>query len=194
MALLDNYTLYIYTVYYKCWNGAHREVIMFLTLQVLTVCLVAVAMALALAHALELPGKMRLDKAAYLATQPIYYPGFTVGGGIGEGGGMWAMLILLLLTPRASPEFRWTLAAFVALVAMHLAYWVFTHPVNKFWLRDHQLKGFSGGFFRFDPAGRSAPASEDDWRWLRRRWEYSHVARAALAVISFVCLVIAVAI
>ena len=30
--------------------------------QILTVILVAVAMALALAHSLELPGKMRLDK------------------------------------------------------------------------------------------------------------------------------------
>jgi hypothetical protein len=81
---------------------------MFLTLQVLSVCLMAVAMSLALAHALELPGKMRLDREAYLATQPIYYPGFTVGAGIGEGGGVVATLILLLLTPRASQEFQWT--------------------------------------------------------------------------------------
>ncbi|CAN5853005.1 hypothetical protein BH20PSE1_BH20PSE1_12420 [soil metagenome] len=61
--------------------------IMFSVLQVLTVILVAVAMALALAHALELPGKMRLDKETYYAMQPIYYPGFTIGGGIGEAGG-----------------------------------------------------------------------------------------------------------
>jgi hypothetical protein len=40
---------------------------MFDILQVLTVLLVAVAMALALAHALELPGKMRLSKDAYYA-------------------------------------------------------------------------------------------------------------------------------
>ena len=46
-------------------------------LELLSVCLVAVAVALPLAHALEWPGKMRLDKEAYLATQPIYYPGFT---------------------------------------------------------------------------------------------------------------------
>jgi hypothetical protein len=169
---------------------------MFLTLQVLSVCLVAVAMSLALAHALELPGKMRLHKEAYLATQPIYYPGFTVAGGIGEAGGMVTTLILLLLTPQPSREFQWTLLALLGLVAMHLAYWVFTHPVNKFWLREYQLKGFSGGFFRFDPAARSAPAAtaKDDWKRLRRRWEYSHVARAVLAGISFVFLVIAVAI
>jgi hypothetical protein len=59
---------------------------MFCVLQVLTVILVAVAIALALAHALELPGKMRLSKDAYYAMQPIYYPGFTIGGGIGEAG------------------------------------------------------------------------------------------------------------
>jgi hypothetical protein len=29
----------------------------------------------ALAHALELPGKMRLTKDAYFAMQHIYYPG-----------------------------------------------------------------------------------------------------------------------
>jgi hypothetical protein len=108
---------------------------------------------------------------------------------------MVATLILLLLTPRASQEFPWTLLGFIGLVTMHLAYWVFTHPVNKFWLREYQLKGFSGGFFRFDPAGRSAPAApgEDDWKLLRRRWEYSHVARTGLAITSLVFLVIAVA-
>jgi hypothetical protein len=163
-------------------------------LQVLSVCLVAIASALPLAHALELPGKMRLDKDAYLAMQPIYYPGFTIGAGFGEGGGMIATLILLLVTPTASREFRWTLLAFIALAGMHAAYWIFTHPVNKFWLRDYQLQGFGRGFFRFDPAKRAAPiaAREDDWKRFRDRWEYSHVLRAVLAGASFVCLVIAV--
>jgi hypothetical protein len=149
-------------------------------------------MALSLAHALELPGKMRLDRDAYLSVQPIYYPGFTVGGGIGEAGGMIATLLLLLLTPRASAAFLWTLVAFISLVAMHLAYWAFTHPVNKFWLKDASLSGLGGGFFRFDPVNRSAP--EDAWQHLRNRWEYSHVIRALLAGVSFVCLVVAVAI
>jgi hypothetical protein len=35
--------------------------------------LAAVTMALSLAHALELPGKLRLGKEQYLAVQPIYY-------------------------------------------------------------------------------------------------------------------------
>jgi Anthrone oxygenase len=169
---------------------------MFLLLQVASVFLVSVAMALALAHALELPGKMRLDKETYLAMQPIYYPGFTMGGGVGEGGGMIATLILLLLTPSQNPAFRWTVIAFVALVAMHVAYWIFTHPVNKFWLRNHNLAGFSGGFLRFDPMKRDAPedSGENMWKRIRNRWEYSHVLRAVLAAISLICLVIAVAV
>ncbi len=103
---------------------------MFLTLQVLAVVLVSVAMALALAHALELPGKLRLSKAAYLSTQPIYYPGFTIGGMVGEAGGLLTTLLLVLAMPAGTAEFWLTLGTFVVLLAMHAAYWVLTHPVN----------------------------------------------------------------
>jgi hypothetical protein len=53
---------------------------MYVAFEVLTVMLAAVTMSLALAHALELPGKLRLNKEQYLAVQSIYYPGLTVGG------------------------------------------------------------------------------------------------------------------
>jgi hypothetical protein len=53
---------------------------MLLTLQVISVFLVAVAMSMALAHALEFPGKLRLNEQTYRVVQTIYYPGFTVGG------------------------------------------------------------------------------------------------------------------
>jgi hypothetical protein len=49
-------------------------------LQVVTIMVVSVAMALSLAHTLELPGKLRLTKEQYLAIQQIYYPGFSYGG------------------------------------------------------------------------------------------------------------------
>jgi hypothetical protein len=170
---------------------------MFLVLEVVAVALVSIAMALAVAHALEFPGKMRLDKQTYLAVQPIYYPGFTIGAGIGEGGGIGPTLILLLLTPSQRPSsFGWTLAAFVALLLMHASYWVFTHPLNKFWLKGQALAGFSGGFIRFDPMKRETPdvSRADDWERIRDRWEYSHIVRAVLAGISLVLLVIAVAV
>jgi hypothetical protein len=90
---------------------------MFDILQVLTVLLVAVAMALALAHALELPGKMRLSKEAYYAMQPIYYPGFTIGG-FAEPAGLILTIILLFLTPLGTADFWLTLAALVGLIGM----------------------------------------------------------------------------
>jgi hypothetical protein len=162
---------------------------MFQLLQVMTAILVSVAMALALAHALEFPGKIRLSKEAYLAVQPIYYPGFTMGGGIGEGGGMIALLALLAFTPYASTRFWWTLAAFVLLLTMHLIYWVVTHPVNNFWIKDIELTGLGVTFFSlFAPSAAEARA---EWSKLRDMWEYSHVARAVLAMLSLISLMIA---
>ena len=167
---------------------------MLLILEVVTVFLVAVAMSLSLAHALELPGKMRLERETYLAVQAIYYPGFTYGG-LGEGLGMVATLILLLLTPADNPAFWWILAAFVALLAMHAVYWIVTHPVNKYWLKDIRLAGAGREFFALDPMNKGA-ATEDGsngWRKLRDKWEYSHVLRAVLAAIALIALIVATA-
>jgi hypothetical protein len=166
---------------------------MVLILQVITVFLVAVAMSLSLAHALELPGKMRLDKDTYLAVQGIYYPGFTYGG-LGEGLGMLATLILLLLTPTNSAPFWWILTAFVALLAMHAAYWVITHPISKYWLKDTRLQGLGEEFFALDPIRKgAAQAGSEGWKKLRDKWEYSHVLRAVLAVIALIALIVATA-
>ena len=46
---------------------------MAVALKVATVFLVSVDMATSLAHALEFPGKLRLDERTYLAVQTIYY-------------------------------------------------------------------------------------------------------------------------
>jgi xanthosine utilization system XapX-like protein len=160
-------------------------------LQVVTVISVSVAMALALAHALELPGKLRLTKEAYYAMQSIYYPGFTIGG-IGEAGGLLLSIILLLLTPMGSADFSLTLVGLLGLIGMQAVYWIFTHPVNRFWLRGEKLGSFGSGFFSIG-AKRSSSQNETrqaDWMELRNRWEYSHVARAVLAMLSLICLVI----
>lgn len=166
---------------------------MYGVLEVLTILLVALAMALSLAHALELPGKRRLGRDAYLAVQPIYFPGFTIGGGVGEAGGLVATLLLVILTPRGGIAFWLILAAFLALLCMHLLYWVLTHPVNNFWLKNFKLQGAGRGFFAFDPLGRNGDAGHADWTLLRDRWEYSHVARAVLGLLSLALLSAAVA-
>jgi hypothetical protein len=164
----------------------------FLILEVATVVIVAVAMALVLAHVLELPGKMRLDKEQYLAVQPIYYPGFTIGEAA-EPLGLIALLLMLIATPSGSTPFWLTLGAFVTLIAMHAAYWLVTHPVNNFWLKDFKLKGVGAGFFSFDPLKRTRDDGNLDWTQLRDRWEYSHVLRAFLGMLSLILLATAVA-
>ena len=136
-----------------------------------------------------------------LAVQPIYYPGFTIAAGFGEGPAPIATAILLFLTPPGSAPFWLTLVALLGLLGMQAVYWIVTHPVNRYWLRDRleqeaeTRRGFASHFFLSDPAKRSRLEVEDlpaDWAALRDRWEYSHAVRAALALVSLIALVIAV--
>jgi hypothetical protein len=164
---------------------------MFQVLQIIAILLVAGAMSLALAHALEYPGKLRLEKDAYLATQQIYYPGFAIGG-LAEGLGVVATLLLVIVTPRGSGVYWLTLGAFIAMLCMHGAYWLLTHPVNNFWLKNVELKGVGRGFFAFDPLGRVRGSAAPDWTELRDRWELSHIIRAGLSFLALALLVTAV--
>ena len=162
-------------------------------IHVLSIILAAVAMALALAHALELPGKLRLTRDEYLVVQPIYYPGFTIGG-IAEPLGLLATAILVLLTPAGSRAFWLAVVALLGLIGMQAVYWIVTHPVNRFWLRDDVLGRAGTAFFAADPGGPSGSGGDTDatdWTMLRDRWEYSHVARAALGFVSLLALVFA---
>ena len=159
---------------------------MFQALSVLALLLVAITMGLSLAHALEFPDKLRLDESTYRAVQAIYYPGFTIGGLVGEFGGMLALAVPIYLTPMQADRFWWTVAAFSLLLAGHGVYWLVTHPVNDVWLKDTQLTGASRFFFSMF----SAP--DADWRHMRGVWEWSHVARACLATLSFLSMATAI--
>jgi hypothetical protein len=163
---------------------------MFPVLQTVTIVVVAVAMALTLAHALELPGKLRLNKEQYLAVQPIYYPGFTYGGAA-EPAALLLTLVLMLVTPPGV-AFWLAAGAFVALAAMHATYWLVTHPVNNFWLKDTKLRGAGAAFFK---AGAIRHADDPpDWTVLRNRWELSHVARAVFGLAGLILVAAAVAV
>jgi hypothetical protein len=94
---------------------------MLVALKIAAVTLVAVAMALALAHALEWPGKRRLSKEEYLTVQPIYYPGFTFGGA-SEPLAILVVIVLLAVTQTGTAASWLTAAALAALIAMHAAY------------------------------------------------------------------------
>jgi hypothetical protein len=164
---------------------------MFLIVQILTITLVALAMAPAIAHALEHPGKMRLGKNAYVAVQSVYYPGFTIVGALSEAGGIIAIVVLLILTPPSTTAFHLTLVALLTLATMQAVYWLLIHPVNRYWLQSGSTNLGNAGarFFAFDPGGRSAGTR--DWRKLRERWEYSHIGRAVLSFVSFFSLLLA---
>lgn len=157
-----------------------------MTLSLVAVFLVAVTMGLSLAHALEFPGKVRLAEPTYRAVQAIYYPGFTIGGLVGEFGALLTLPVLLAITPAGTKAFWWTLVSLCFLVLAHLSYWFVTHPVNSAWLKDTEVAGVGRLFFRV------GPGQESDWRHMRNLWEISHVARAVLAALAFVSLLIAV--
>jgi hypothetical protein len=158
--------------------------------QVLAVIFVGITTVPAVAYVLEFPGKMRLTQDVYFAVQKIYYPGFTIAG-IAEPLGLLATFILLLLTPPRTEAFWLTFVALVGLIGMQAVYWLVTHRVNRLWLQGQTLGGLGSGFFSF-ASGRRSEARPAGWTDLRDRWEYSHLARAVLAVLSLVALVIAI--
>ena len=164
---------------------------MFSTIQLVTVLLVALAMVPAVAHALELPGKLRLAREQYLMVQRIYFPGFTFVGGIAETLSVFATLGLVLMLPRGTQQFHLALAGLAALILMRAIYWIVTQPANRFWLREQNSpeppksdSPDSSALTKADPLGDSS-----DWRFQRSRWEYSHVARAVLGYLAVALLV-----
>jgi hypothetical protein len=166
-----------------------------LALKVAAEVFVAVAMALSLAHALEYPGKMRLDRPTYVAIQPIYYPAFRIGGGIGEGLGTILTFVLLLITPSDSEQFNWIAAAFASLLAMQAVYWTITYPVNNFWLERTVLNRPVRRFFGLSATTQTLARKERDSLWpaLQQRWEISQIARAFFGFVSVVTITVAVA-
>lgn len=152
--------------------------------EILAAALVGLAASMGLAHVLELAGKLRLTEEEYRTVQPIYYPGFTIGGFIGEFGGILVTAGLVGITPKPSPVLWLRVGALAALLAMHGVYWLMTHPVNKFWLAGQPVRGAGRGFFALGPQ----PRQRGDWRNLRDQWEMSHVIRAVLALVALALL------
>lgn len=153
---------------------------------IISLLLVAIKMGLSLAHALELPGKLRLDEKTYKAVQTIYYPGFTLGGLAGEFGGMLALAVLVYLTPFGTSRFWWTAVALGLLVVSHGTYWFVTHPVNNFWVKDVAMSAPGVAFFSTFVSERAR-----HWTELRNVWEISHVIRACLDMLSLISIAVA---
>lgn len=77
------------------------------------------------------------------------------------------------------------------MLLMHLIFWVFTQPVNRFWLRNQQMATAGAAFFEVH-AGKDNETR--DWTALRNQWEYSHLTRAVLSFIALALLAAAIAV
>src|SRR3569833_26167 len=137
-------------------------------------------MSLSLAHALEYPGKLRLDREHYIAVQTIYYPGFTYAG-VAEPAAVIVLVILLLMIPAGSTRFWLIAGALLAAALTHVLYWWRTAPINKVWLRNEELSPAAERLFGRDPQANT----NTDWQKLRARWEHSHILRAVTSGASF---------
>jgi hypothetical protein len=105
--------------------------------------------------------------------------------------GSFHVLALLFLTPQGTPAFWLRLVALVAMFGVQLVFWMFTQPVNNFWLQSTTLGSFGNTFFDVGSERQHLdPDDPDGWKRMRDRWEYSHIARAALATFSFLLLVV----
>ena len=171
-------------------KGGHVLIV----LQVISVILGAITMALSLAHALEMPGKRRLGRETYLVVQQIYYPGFTIGG-ISEILVLIAVIALWVVMPTASAESPWALGSFLAFLANHIAYWALTHPVNRFWADGRVTSAAGKRFFGLGTTGEAAKAdaTKENWIALGDRWERSHLVRALLSMTGLALLVTGIA-
>lgn len=131
---------------------------------------VALAMAPALAHLLELPNKIRLPREQYQTVQQLYRGWSRLG--VVVIAAMLATLVLLLMARGHDGEFGWALAAFVCILLTQFVFWVFTFPVNRATVNWTRLP--------------------ENWGSLRRRWEYSHAASAGLNLIALISLIASV--
>ena len=136
----------------------------------LSLLFVALALAPAMAHLLELPNKVGLSHDDYLTVQHIYNGwallGFVVYGAV------FSTLALTLLTRRRRGEFGYALTAFLCLVGTQVVFWSFTFPANR--------------------ATANWTALPDNWIALRTQWEYSHAASAILNLVALLAVILAV--
>ncbi len=130
----------------------------------LSTFLSALVMGQALAHALEMPGKMRLNREQYYTVQTIYYPGFTLGG-MAEPLAIVATAASLAFEPAGTPLFWLIAGALLALVVTQLLFWLVVQPVNRQWLGSTKLSSAADRFFRTGQAEDTA----GDWSKLRDR-------------------------
>jgi hypothetical protein len=135
---------------------------------VVSLLLATLAMMPAAAHVLELPNKIGLSGIEYLTVQRLYR-GWALARLV-VAAALGSMLVLLFMVRELPTAFALAWVAFLCLAGTQLVFWIFTQPVNRVTANWTFLPG--------------------DWSELRRRWEYSHAASAALNLAALVALIV----
>jgi hypothetical protein len=130
------------------------------------VMLTATAFAAALAHLMELPGKMAYDARLYVSLHRTLYPTFGQTAGWAEGLALFCVIGLAWRVRKRGAAFSLTVAAVVCQATAMAVFWVYVHPANvtmSSWPLD------------------SIPLEWTDWR---DQWEYAHASRAVLFTVA----------
>jgi len=132
----------------------------------LSLLLVALALAPALAHLLELPNKIHLSRQDYLTVQQIYR-GWALLGFV-VFGALRSTLALTVTLRKQRRAFVFALIAYCCIVGTQAIFWTCTYPVNQITDNWNLLP--------------------DNWAELRWQWELSHAAGAVLNLIALTML------
>lgn len=139
-------------------------------LEIVALLTVAVSMASAWAHLLELPAKMRLPRDDYLTVQQIYRGWALLG--IVVVAALASTAALAVLTSGEGRRFHYATGAAACVAASLALFFCFAYPANK--------------------ATANWTHTPEGWKRLRARWEYSHAASAVLYFAALVLLLLSV--
>jgi len=147
----------------KVGEDTSRKTIYFIAL-----FFVALALGPALAHLLELPNKINLEREEYLVVQQIYR-GWALLGFV-VAGALLSTLVLAVNVRHERKAFVFALIGFICIVGTQVVFWTYTFPANQ--------------------VTNNWTVLPENWRELRRQWEYSHATSAGLNLVALVVVIL----
>ena len=136
------------------------------TIYFLSLLFVALSLAPAMAHLLELPNKINLSRDDYLIVQQIYR-GWSLLG-IAFFPALLSTLALTITLRHQRKAFIFALITFLCLVGAQIIFWTYTFPANQ--------------------VTNNWTTLPENWTTLRRQWEYSHATGALLNLLAMISL------
>ena len=136
----------------------------------LSLLFVALALAPAMAHLLELLNKINLSREDYLTVQQIYR-GWALLGFV-VAGALLSTLALTITVRKERKPFIFAFIAFLCIARTQVVFWTCTSPANQ--------------------ATNNWTMLPENWVELRWQWEYSHATSAVLNLVALVTLILSV--